>query len=416
MDLAGEQLENGTYAHRVVVVLLPRQTGKTTTALDLAIGRGLARRDYRAAYTAQTGQAASERMRDRLTELEGGPVAGHCVPFRAGGAERARLPQGSYTKVFTPKDGALRGSALDLVIVDEAQEFSDDEGRALDLTIMPTFTTRPNYQLVLIGTAGTSRSGYFRRYLDLARAGTPGYALVEYGAHDGDDVLDPDTWRARHPGLAAGLTTTATLATALTVMGEAGFVREYLNVWTAGADLHLDPLAWAACRATEPLPPGRPSFGVALSAGRATAAITAAVGNHCELVELCPPFEAAARLRALRDRWAPRAIILDRASPAGSLADELDRAGVPFTSIALRDYANGCADFTQLVQAGLLRHTPSEALDAAVAIADIRPVADGLWVWSRKGSHGSVAPLEAATLALWGASRVQTVRPLVVTG
>lgn len=415
-DLLGEQLPDGRFAYPIAVVLLPRQTGKTTLALDLAMGRCLTRPDYRAAYCAQTGHVTTERFGDRFLELEAGPLARDVRLRRSQGTERMNFRHRSFLKAFPPKDGALRGFALDLVIVDEAQEHDDQLGRALDQTIMPVFTTRPRRQLVLIGTAGTHRSAYLRRYLELARAGTPGVALIEYGARDTDPLLDETTWHARHPGLAAGLTDVAALRTALLGMGEAGFVREYLNQWVVSADVTLDPLAWEACRAAGPLPAGRPALGVAVSIGRQTAAIVAAVGTHVELIEILPPFEAAAAVRRLRDRHRPTAIVIDRGSPAGSIADELDRAGIGLETFTMRDYANACADFAGHVAAGTLAHTPADALDAAVAAAGTRPVGDALWLWSRKGSTGSIAPLEAATLALWGSGRVLELRPVVYAG
>ena len=415
-DILGEHAADGRYAYPIAVVMLPRQTGKTTLALDLALGRCLTQPDYRAAYCAQTGHVTTERFTDRFTELESGPLSDQLRLRRSQGTERVSMRRRSWLKAFPPKDGALRGFALDLVVVDEAQEHDDQLGRALDQTIMPTFTTRPRRQLLLIGTAGTHRSAYLRRYLELARAGTPGVALIEYGALDDDPLLDERTWHRRHPGLGSGLTDVDALRTALLGMGEAGFIREYLNQWTVSADLVLDPLAWASCRATEPMPAGRPAFGVAVAAGRGSAAIVAAVGSHVELVEICPPYDAAVRVRQLRDRWRPRAIVIDRGSPAGSVADELDRAGIPLAAFTLRDYANACQDLASHVAAGTLAHTPADALDAAVSGAGVRTVGDGMWLWSRTGSAGSIAALEAATLALWGATRIQELRPVVYAG
>ncbi|OWO46123.1 hypothetical protein AY554_11390 [Corynebacterium diphtheriae bv. gravis] len=43
----------------------------------------------------------------------------------------------------------------------------------------------------------------------------------------------------------------------------------------------------------------------------------------------------------------------------------------------------------------------SAALDQAVSVVDRRPLGES-WTWSRKGSKGSIAALEAATLALHG--------------
>src|SRR5262245_18978965 len=64
-DVIGELNPDGSFAHPLAVVLLQRQTGKTTMVLDLAIGRGLAYLDYRGAYAAQTGHVTTERIGER---------------------------------------------------------------------------------------------------------------------------------------------------------------------------------------------------------------------------------------------------------------------------------------------------------------------------------------------------------------
>jgi phage terminase large subunit-like protein len=155
-DLIGEQTAAGGYAYPVCVILFPRQTGKTTFAFDLALGRALEQRDYRAAYTAQTGHVTTERFGERMAELAATPLGRRARIRRSQGTERIAFGN-SYLKAFPPRDGALRGSALDLVIVDEPQEIDAELGVQLDQTILPTFTTRRRRQLILIGTAGTDQ-------------------------------------------------------------------------------------------------------------------------------------------------------------------------------------------------------------------------------------------------------------------
>ena len=49
-DILSELTPAGRYRYPVAVVTVPRQCGKTTWALDLALGRCLQYPDYRAAY------------------------------------------------------------------------------------------------------------------------------------------------------------------------------------------------------------------------------------------------------------------------------------------------------------------------------------------------------------------------------
>src|SRR5262245_18052650 len=217
-DVIGERTPTGRYAYPLVVVTVPRQTGKTTWAFDLALGRCLTLPDYRCGYTAQTGHVTTERFSDRFLELADGPLTARARLRRSAGTERITMPARSHMKAFPPKPGALRSSAMDLVIVDEAQEHGTVLGEQLDLTILPTFTTRPRRQLILVGTAGTDSSDYLRRYLAAARDRVPGYAVFEWGATTADDPDDEAVWARVHPGL-GGLTDLDALRQARSAMG-----------------------------------------------------------------------------------------------------------------------------------------------------------------------------------------------------
>ena len=77
----------------------------------------------------------------------------------------------SYMQAFAAKEGALRSAALDLVIVDEAQEHDDVIGAHLRRQITATFSTRPRHQLWVVFSAGVvGRSTYAADYLRRARS------------------------------------------------------------------------------------------------------------------------------------------------------------------------------------------------------------------------------------------------------
>lgn len=427
-DLLGERTERG-YGWAVAVVLLPRQCGKTTIAFDVAMGRCIGQPDYRAALTSQTGHATTERFGERITALQSTPLAGVAQVRKSQGTERITFRQGSYLKAFPPKDGALRGSALDLVVVDEAQEVDDTLGRALDQTILPTFSTRPRRQLVLIGTAGTSTSDYLRRYLELARAGAPDVALVEYGFPADADPLDPATWWAHHPGLAAGLTDEAALRSALAVMGPAGFAREYGNVWQVTTERVIPLSVWAADAAplAQPAPGGGLTFGADITVDRTAAAITSCWtaadgrGRVVELIEHTEPQRAAHQLAELHQRHGGD-VWLDGTGPGVTIGAELAASGggkLPAWVHVLtgREVAAACGLLMDGLLAGTIRHRAEPGMDTAAAGATKRPVGDG-WVWGRRTSATDITPLTAATWAAWGHDRqaAPPVRPVVAAG
>lgn len=416
-DVIGELRPDGRYRYPLAVVLLPRQTGKTTLVLDLALGRCLAQTDYRAAYAAQTGHVTTERMTERMAELGDGPMASRVRVRRSAGTERVTLPGRSYLKAFPPKAGALRSNALDLVIVDEAQEHGTALGEQLDLTILPTFTTRPRRQLIVIGTAGTDASDYLRRYLAAARDALPGYAVVEYGAQPGEDPDDEQVWVTRHPGVAAGLTDLDALRVARSAMGPAGFGREFLNLWSRTRDRVIDPEDWAAVQDPAAEPAGPLCFGFDVLTDRAGAVIVVADGTgYIEVVAQAPDTTwLVPRLLELQaTHRAP--IACDRWGASGPAVDELKRAGADLVLMRTGDVGNAAAGLLDAVLRRALRVRPSPVLTEATAGAAQRQLSDsGGFVWSRRASAAPVAALVAASNALWGAQHnPPPVRPVVV--
>jgi len=159
-EVAGELLPDGRYAYHTVVVTEPRQCAKSTTAYDVALGRGRAYRDYRVKYATHKGTITSDRFADWFLELERLPALAAGMHLRRSrGTEAVGWRKtGSYFQAFPARDGALRSAALDAVVVDEAQEHDEMTGQALKRTITPTFSTRRRRQLWVVFTAGTDAS------------------------------------------------------------------------------------------------------------------------------------------------------------------------------------------------------------------------------------------------------------------
>jgi hypothetical protein len=426
VDILGEQLpdeldEHGTraYAYQFCVVLVPRQSAKTTTALDVALGRCLAaprERPFYAAYAAQTGHVTTERMGDRFTEVSASPFLRDLLkPRLSQGTERLTvLSSKSHIKAYPPKSGALRGNALDLVIVDEGQEHDMEPlGRLLDHTIMGTFTTRPRRQFLILGTAPDRPGTYLEHYATRARAGAPGFALIDYGATPDEDPGDPAVWRRRHPGLAAGLTDESFLRSQFE-LDPAGFAREHLNVWPAegaGSGAAIPTAAWNRAQlpteAAALLDVARPradALALAVAVDGERAALTAAyrLDEHRVLVKVldAQPGTAWALTEApALSRRLGLPILVDAFGPAGPVVDELRAAGAWVEVVTTGTYTTSCVGFLSAVLADppTLAHLGQPILTAAALTAGRRVLDRGTWAWSRRG--GDVTALESASIA-----------------
>ena len=233
VEQANARAEDGSaYAHQTVVILLPRQVGKTSTIFAMMLGRMHTRRAYGAAYTAQTGISVTHVFTNPdngwLTLVDYEPqLARHFRGVRSQGREQIRHVQnrGSYLRAFPPTPGRLRGNSLDAVVLDECQEHTQELGQALLADVGPVFTTRPRRQLILMGTAPDGPASWWTVQLARARAGHA--LLIEYGTWPEDaDIDNPELWAAHHPGLRAGLTDIAHLQSQLVQLGPERFARE----------------------------------------------------------------------------------------------------------------------------------------------------------------------------------------------
>jgi hypothetical protein len=195
-----------------------------------------------------------------------------------------------------------------------------------------------------------------------------------------------------------------------------------LNVWPrpsrhrAAGGLELS--AWsAAARPSLEFTPAAIAFDIA--GDRSSAAIAGAAltdrGVAVAVLEERPGVGwIAPAVRDLRRRWPGVAVAADSSVAAGVVAD-LARHRVTVEAIGATDHARACSAFVDALEAGGLVHAAQAALDDAVLAAVRRPLGDA-WLWSRRRSGASIAPLVAVTLAAFKARTVRPAgRPTVVT-
>jgi hypothetical protein len=149
--------------------------------------------------------------------------------------------------------------------------------------------------------------------------------------------------------------------------------------------------------------------------------------GHGELTD--PPGQGTAglvdRLAELAAKWDPCVLVMNPAGAAGAFVKELNERGfvvVPpgkdpppgkqrLQLTAAREYAQACGALVQDVSNDRWRHLGQEPLDAAVAGARTRPLADA-WAWSWRGAKADTTPIEAITLARHGHATHGVVPPV----
>ena len=407
-DVGGEILPNGLPAFRELIVTLMRQQGKTQLVLSHSLERCTLRATaQRVAYTAQNGSDARKKLlHDQVPELERSPLwAAVRNVSRANDNVAVEFKNGSRIDVLASSVSSGHGKIIDLAEIDEAFDDVDDRR---EQAMLPAMITRPEAQLLVVSTMGTDASTYLNRKVEAGRAAalegrTSGIAYFEYSIPLDEDVDDPEVWWRYMPGLGYTITEAA-IAHTRSTMADGEWRRAFGNQRTKSAERVIPEATWRLVQST--LAPSAPLvFAVEVSPDRDWCAIVAAGhadGRPCvELIDYRPAVSwAVARLAQLCADHGGR-VVVDPRSAAGPLLADLRSAGVQVTEVASTDVTQACGVFYDLVADCGLWVRSDPRFDAALNVAVKQPVGDA-WRWGRKAG-GDVAPLMAATLAVWSA-------------
>lgn len=225
------QSSEGRRLYRDVTITVPRQSGKTTLVLALALWTMLGGDDRRCVYAAQSRIAARQKLLSTWwPAVRRSAVGDRFSIFRANGSEALMCDNGSELVLMSSDEHGGHGEVADLVVLDECWSFPD--GR-VEQAARPMMSTKPHGQLWAVSTAGKADDSWWWTRLAGARtcadlAMPEGQALIEYSAPDDADPFDVDGWSTFMPAL--GITVeAATLRHDLDAMGPGPFSRAYLN-------------------------------------------------------------------------------------------------------------------------------------------------------------------------------------------
>lgn len=410
--LIGEVDDKGRPVHKTVVVTVPRQSGKTALMHAVMLHRLFTRQQARVWYTAETGVKAKSQLVELIDTLElPGSKLGPVVSCKRGAGDTSvKIPAlGSTVTAFNPDKKGIHGKQADLVVIDEAWYFSEDQAAELMAGVTPTKNTRPHAQTIILSTMGTAASTWFHSYVARGRAGE--VAMIDYGIADDVDPNDDAAIAAAHPAV-GHVSPASIIPDARTEMADlpAEFIRAYGNRPTASAKRLFPAELLEMVAFTTDLPEGAPAFGAAVSFDRDSGAVVACVLHDdmpwCEVVHDDVPLAELPALLARITNHNGGHVVIDTSGPAASLADAAEREGAVVTRISTADMAASTTDTLDrirrpIVQPGAsptIRLRAHPALALALDAATLRTVGDRQ-VLARRGNAASIAPLEAAILA-----------------
>lgn len=442
--LVPEVLDMG---HEFNGILMPRRSTKTSTVTAWQLGRCMAREDYLSCLIfATTAKKARLRFAQDIAPMMrrvfpqevrrgwfaiGDEGLSYHVTLTAG-MERIEFSNGSVFAIVAPTGDDLRSEAWDLIVVDEGGEAEPEKGEDLMSAALPTMDTRPDAQMVIMGTAGRYRKGNILwDQLEEGRAGAGG--IVEYSTPDltAEDLEDwprvATLLAASHPGLDSGLTTLDTLESRYRKMKRDLFAGEYLSIFgdTGGGGSVISPGKWREAEIpfvmAYPQPPERFALAIAVTSSLTFGAIVAVWRDHKGTAHVLV-LEHHQGIRWMAERTAELArryrvpIVHDNFGSVLVVVEELQQMNPRprFDPQTTRDTTTAAGKFVEAVESGRLAHYAQDALTSAALSARKRTIGPKAWAFGRREIDDDIAALEAASLALRAYDETPERRPVVI--
>ena len=349
---------------------------------------------------------------------------------KTNGQEAIELHKGGLIELGARTGGAGRGSSFDVLVVDEGQEYEEDEQEALE----PTTSAAPSGDPITIymGTPPKDLSERGEPFVRVRNAAVTGAdkrsAWVEHSpAGDVDKMSEQELrvftadrthWAEANPAL-GGRIKLRTVETEHHKFSPRSFARERLNMWpTPSVAGKLAFTKWDD-RAIDDPDPEWPvaAYGVDMNPERTKVSIgvsTFADGEdiHLELAADAPFDErgTTALVEWLWERAKRRIpIVIDAYSPARDVLEaRLKAKKMKVFILSGQEYTQACAGLHEAVEKHpAVTHFGQEHLDNSAKNTTQDPIKNrpGSFKWNRTSLDVDLAPTVAVTCAHFGATK-----------
>lgn len=415
----------GVLIHSFCVLEVPRQNGKTGVS-DPRETWGLVKHGEAILHTAQefqTAKKAFDRLRKKFGDKKNDPYAKYpelnALVDRytvSAGQMVLDLINGGHIEFRTRGNNSDmgRGGTFDLVVIDEAQAYTEEQDAALS----PLNSAAPSGspQTILMGTppmmADGNKGGIFVRSINKFHDRPEvGSCLHQWSETEVGDVLDRDRWFKTNPSLGFQLLESALVKDSLSMSADI-FAREHLGLLPKNVNnlnYAIDARTWDACRSDEMKPEGKTAYGVKFSADGSMVYLCGAVvpkegPARISMIETRPTGGGIQWLADwLNERYTKSAcVVIDGRNGVDVLVDKITATWKAKNSVIRPKATEMLAAVSGLLDA-LGEKTVTwyskqdELRDSAVSSVK-RSIGGG---WGFGGDNSG--PIEACALALWGA-------------
>ena len=417
--------ENGKLIHSFCVLEVPRQNGKTGVS-DPRETWGLIYRGEQILHTAQefqTAKKAFDRLRKKFGDRRNDPYA-EFPELNAlvdhytisSGQMVLDLKNGGHIEFRTRGNNSDmgRGGTFDLVVVDEAQAYTE----AQDASLAPLNSAAPSGspQTILMGTPPTPTSGdkglvFHRTIKRLMDSDVSGSCLHVWGVDEVGNVMDTERWYEVNPSLWYQLLFEA-LEKDVSTMAPDMFAREHLGYISKNEhriDYAISADIWDACKSYDQKPEGKTAYGVKFASDGAEVCLCGAVipkegKARISLIDRRPTGYGTQWLADwLNQRYNKAScVVIDGRNGVDVLVEKINDTWRMKGSVirpTARDVIASVSTLTDaLNEQTVTWFEGQEVLRDSAVTSTKRPIAGG---WGFGGDNS--APIEACALALWGA-------------
>lgn len=349
---------------------------------------------------------------------------------KTNGQEAIVLNNGGMIELGARTGGAGRGSSFDVLVVDEAQEYEEDEQEALK----PTISAAPGGDPVTIfmGTPPRDLSERGEPFVRVRNNAVTGKnkraAWVEHSASGDVDkmtdtelavfVRDLTNAAAANPALGIRIAL-ETIQDELNEFSPRSYARERLNMWPTPNENGMRAFTkWDALAIEDPDPEWQiASYGVDMNPERTKVSIGVSQFADGEDVYLelaaDAPFDERGTTALVEWLWqrAKRRIpiVIDALSPCRDLLEPLLKAKkMKVFILSSSEYTQACAGLFEAVEKHpAVLHFGQEHLDESVKHTTKDPIKNrpGSFKWNKDSLDADLAPTVAVTCAHFGAKK-----------
>lgn len=418
--------ENGLWVHSRYGFSVPRQNGKNeVVAIRELYALTHGEKGLHTAHRTATSRSAWTRL-VKICEEAGiheikGPCRSGYTSGKSKGQEWIEFDEehgGGRIDFRTRSTTGGLGETFDLLVIDEAQEYQDDQESALKYTIVSS----ENPQTIFLGTPPTPYSSgtifpKLRRDILCGTKTNAGWA--EWSVDQPTDVHDVDAWYETNPSLGYKLTERA-------IEDEIGedttdFNIQRLGLWIAyNQKSAISKTEWANLNADVlPKLSGKLSIGVKFGKDGINAAFSVAVKTaddkiFVECVACKPVREGVQWIIGLLKQMGVNynKTVIDGANGAELLTAAAKDAGVKRLHTATSaNCIEANAFFEQTMASKTLCHMVQPAVEQVVTNCEKRAIgSNGGFGYKSIKVGADIAILDSMILAVWGLEKFKTVK------